>query len=303
MPPCYRTEMTQAMGSLSKHSPCLICCGRSKTLNIRHVHTSTTFYNKEMSKNGENFPYCYFCDYPHPIDNWTRQRVILSTSTLNGVQYLEGWDKVDVPFHIDMETVAGATIPTLKKCWERSYMTNPLPIDTLLVAGLNDITRLVSTYTGPAGDINAMAEYVSEGIMSRIRPLYALSLEHHCRHNVMNTFAVATILRVPAMYWSELDGELPSPDYINLREVVDRTNLKISEFNLSIGSPTAPKIHLAGTRKGKGGRVYMFKAFREDNKAEMMHLKDHHRFKLMAVLFKYFKLLRVRPIAVQISAE
>ena len=33
----------------------------------------------------------------------------------------------------------------------------------------------------------------------------------------------------------------------------------------------------------------MFKAFREENKAEMMHLKDHHRFKLMAVLFKYFK--------------
>ena len=168
---------------------------------------------------------------------------------------------------------------------------------------MNDIMTLVRHYKGPAGDMNAMAESVSEDIMRRIRALYALTLEHHCTHNVRDTFAVATIIRVPAMYWTELEGEVPSPDYANLKEVVDRTNLKISEFNLSIGSSTAPRIHLAGTRKGKGGRVYMFQAFREDNKAEMLHLKDHHRFKLMALIFKYFKNLRVTPRAVQISAE
>lgn len=216
---------------------------------------------------------------------------------------MEGWDKVDTPFHIDMETVAGATIPILKKCWERSYMPNPLPTDTLLVAGLNDIRKLVSNPNGPAEDIMAVAESVSEDIMHRIRQLYALILEHSVKYNVKDTFAVATILRVPAMCWSERDGKYPSPDYINLKEVVDRTNLKISAFNLSIGSSTAPKIHQAGTRKGKGGRVYMFKAFREENKSEMMHLNDYHRFKLMSVLFKYFKCLRVTPMAVQISAD
>ena len=30
----------------------------------------------------------------------------------------------------------------------------------------------------------------------------------------------------------------------------------------------------------------------EKNKSEMMYLKDHHRFKLMAVLFKYFQWLK-----------
>ena len=76
-----------------------------------------------------------------------------------------------------------------------------------------------------------------------------------------------------------------------------------SAFNLSIGSSTAPKIHQAGTRKGKGGRVCMFKAFREENKSEKMDLNDYHRFMLMSVLFKYFKWLKVTPIAVQISAD
>ena len=119
---------------------------------------------------------------------------------------MEGWDKVDTPFHIDMETVAGATIPILKKCWERSYMPNPLPTDTLLVAGLNDIRKLVSNPNGPAEDIMAVAESVSEDIMHRIRQLYALILEHSVKYNVKDTFAVATILRVPAMCWSERDG-------------------------------------------------------------------------------------------------
>ena len=120
-------------------------------------------------------------------------------------------------------------------------MDNPLPTDTLLVAGLNDIMTLLRNCKGPAGDMNAMAEYVSDDIMRRSRPLYALTLEHHCKHSVKDTSAVATILRVPAMYRTELEGEFPSSDYTNLQEVVNRTNLKISDFNLSIGSSTAPR--------------------------------------------------------------
>ena len=37
----------------------------------------------------------------------------------------------------------------------------------------------------------------------------------------------------------------------------------------------------------------MFWAFMEESKAQMLHQKDHHRFMLIAVLFKYFEWLRV----------
>ena len=133
--------------------------------------------------------------------------------------------------------------------------------------------------------------------MFRIRAIHSLILEHSAKFNVVDTLAVATILHVPAMYWTDVNGEYPSPNYTNLREVVDRTNLKIQEFNLSIGSSAAPKIHRAGERKVNRGRVYMFEAFREDSKAEMMHLKDNHRFKLMVLILKYF--MRGTPRAIQ----
>ena len=56
------------------------------------MNKATTYYNKEMNKAGDHFPYCYFCDHPHPMDNYNRQRVILSTSTLNLIQFMEGWE-------------------------------------------------------------------------------------------------------------------------------------------------------------------------------------------------------------------
>ena len=202
---------------------------------------------------------------------------------------MEGWDKVDIPFHIDMETVAGATIPTLRKCWERNYMSNPLPTDTLLVAWLNDIKQLVTKYKGPAGDINALAESVSEDIMRHINSLYVLTLEHHCRNNVKDTFAVSTILRVPAMYWSELDGALPSPDYTNLREVVDRTNLKIQAFNLKNGRRAAPRLQQGGDKGKPHKRVYIWNSWVGDRKEDMMNLKDPQRCGLAKVIVKYFE--------------
>ena len=48
-------------------------------------------------------------------------------------------------------------------------MSNPLPTDTLLVAALNGIRRLISSPNGPA--VMVVAESISEYIMHRIRTL------------------------------------------------------------------------------------------------------------------------------------
>ena len=196
-----------------------------------------------------------------------------------------------------METFGGAKIPTLKKAWERSYISNPLPIDTMLVAGLNDIIELVHA-PSHEGVLQDEVEAIAEDFMHRVRALHRLVLEHSTRFK-NDTFAVGTIVHVPALYWHPDDGSFPSPDYTNYKELIDRINLKIQEFNILIGSIRAPKFHELGER-GKGSkRKYMYEAFREENPANMMHLKDKHRRRMVKLIMKYVEMST--PQALQIN--
>ena len=71
---------------------------------------------------------------------------------------------------------------------------------------------------------------------------------------------------------------------------MDTLNLKIEAFNIENGAKSAPKLHQTAERpldKGKK-RKYQFQAFREEKREEMMHLKDHKRFKMVKCLVKYF---------------
>ena len=79
------------------------------------------------------------------MDNLTRQKVIISTSTLHVVQLLQGWGWGDqTAIHCDMETIS--QLNTLRHTWERSYACNPIPIDTIVVGGLNDIKSKVQIH-------------------------------------------------------------------------------------------------------------------------------------------------------------
>ena len=79
-----------------------------------------------------------------------------------------GWDEKDgVPLHCDVEAIPGAKFVTLKKAWERAYMRNALPIDTLLMAGLNDVRDTAKLYSNKY-TVDETAELVSEDILNSI---------------------------------------------------------------------------------------------------------------------------------------
>ena len=193
-----------------------------------------------------------------------------------------GWGD-DIPLHCDMETVPGAKIIQLKRIWERAYWNNPLPVDTVLVGGLNDIKELVTAYK-TLYPMKQLAESVAESVMLSITGLHTVIKAHSYQHGVEDTLAVATILHTPAMYWHEGDGEYPALDYFNMKEVVDRTNLEIEAFNIKNGRANAPKIHKAGERTKKGKTQYMMSAWREKAKQDKMHLTDTHRFRVIKKL-------------------
>jgi hypothetical protein len=80
-----------------------------------------------------------------------------------------------------------------------------------------------------------LAEPVSVDILNHIKLLNTTITDHAKAKHIDNTFAVSTILHTPSLYWHEVDGDMPTPTYLNLKHMVDRINLKIEEFNLLNG--------------------------------------------------------------------
>ena len=61
----------------------------------------------------------------------------------------------------------------------------------------------------------------------------------------------------------------------------------ISRSNIQIGSRNVAKFDEMGERDKGPKTKYKFEAFREESKANMMHLKDTHRMKMIKLIMKY----------------
>ena len=158
---------------------------------------------------------------------------------------------------------------------------------------IRDLARLYQDkYT-----VTEMAELISEDLINSIEALHRVIKDHSEKHDVNNTLAVGTIVHVPAIYWRDTDGEYPTTDYQNLKEVVDRTNLKIQAFNIKNGRRAAPRLQQAGDRGKPNKRVYMWNCWVGDKKEDMMDLKDPQRCGLARVIIKYFE--KGTPLSVQ----
>ena len=86
-----------------------------------------------------------------------------------------------------------------------------------------------------------------------------------------------------------MDCKYHKEDFQNLKDIIDRTNLKITAFNLTNGTPKAPNLHQAGGRGKPHKKIYMWDCFVEQKREDMRTLKDRHRIKLAKLLIKYFE--------------
>ena len=144
-----------------------------------------------------------------------------------------------------------------------------------------------------------VTELVSEEILTAIKCLHRLIIEHTNKYDVNDTFAVGTLLRVPSLYWTADYGAPPTNDYVNIREVIDVANIKIDAFNIEIGATSAPKLHQTAERGRRGKRHYMFSMFREEAKEDKLHLINSEKIKLARRYVKYFE--TATPKAVKLS--
>ena len=243
-----------------------------------------------MASSGVHEPECHFCDMKHGIDHMTRNKVILSATSLCGVQYLEGWGwETSPPVHVDMECIPGASITTLRRAWERAYHSNPLPIDTVVVAGLYDVKNLIDNHSSKQ-PVEQLADIISTEILASIKMLHNTVSRHSDLYGVDDTLAVAPLMHVPSLYWHEDDGNFPTETYRNYAAVLDKTNLKIDAYNIEYGVTAAPNfIKRAGERGLRNGRrIFRWDAWKEDSKEDMFNLKDNLMISITKKLATYF---------------
>ena len=291
------------MGSLDAAENCDVCCGRIKDLKVSHKHLSTAYYNRKMAALKVDLPKCFFCDLDHPIDHMTRNKLVLTAECLSDVHYLEGWNWDNLPpFHLDIESIENGSITQLRRAWERACHWNPLPIDTVLVPGLQDIRNLISQYASKHPD-ETLANLITTEFMASIKMLHNTVKRHTDLWKTDDTLAVAPILHVPALYWHKDDGEVPFKEYRNYAEVIDKINLSIDAYNTEFGVTAAPSfIKRAGERGLKNGRrIFRWDAWKETEKSNMINLNDKQRIAVMKKLVTYFT--KATPPSLQIIPE
>ena len=74
--------------------------------------------------------------------------------------------------------------------------------------------------------------------------------------------------------------------------MVDKINLAIEAFNLETSGKAALKLQQSGERGRFGGksRSFIWEAFRETEKKDMMHLTDNIRCNVVKKVVKHFEL-------------
>ena len=102
------------------------------------------------------------------------------------------------------------------------------------------IHSLLTPYYGSKHSGDELANLISTEIMASIKMLHNTVRRHSDLWKTDDTIAIAPIMHVPAFYWHKDDRELPSPEYRNFADVIDKINLSIDAYNIEFGISAAP---------------------------------------------------------------
>ena len=277
--------MAYLLGSNDKVSNCYVCYPAA----VKHRHCSTQFYYNRCY-NLRREAECFSClDPDHAPQYKGRLKVLSTSSTLHHVheartyesELMKTVEELGAAFHIDVDQISGGRIDDLRKSWKRQYFDQPLPVDTAVVCGLNDIPHLTA-----------------DEFMNKLDHWRALVAEHSARHQheKPNTIAFSTPLRAPKYYWHPANRFPPPPGYVNHKAKIDDLIGRIEQFNRDNGVGGMVKLHMEGDRKVAGQWEHMWRQWREFHVApgevreyhKFLHLTDERRVRCYMKIFKYF---------------
>ena len=279
-------------------SKCYICSHTQQHTTdqkeVFHKHFSSINLRKWTFADAKSVYLCPSCMSHHqPYPN-TRIKIAVSDSTLHqffappGAELESNLYKGDT-VHIDYVTIPGGTIDTLTNAFRLDYITKPQnkPLDVVLVAGYNDLVKGFSRETIMWYITRFANKVISAG--ADLHP------------DNPNTVAIATLMYPPQLAWFPDNGPFPTHNYLNQKEKIDWLNEEIHRLNVRNNVPQYVRFHTYGVRKDTKNvydqygqlhqrvvKYHRWQHWRETNPANMLHLKNHRRFKMGTALNNYF---------------
>ena len=272
-------------GKMKKAVPsCKICSNKevfgykSKTGKIRHKHFSSKRYAERiMKKKGTRTYPCLTCKKNHGEDrNAKRLKICVTSSTLSEYWRSETARFFGDDFHIHWICIPGATVNQLSTAWEIEYGEETRPMDVLLVGGLVNVIR------GTPGPtiVSAFQHFIN-----------LVNWQGESHPDEPNTCAVGTLVYPPSLCWLEDDGPAP-PTFDNQLRNMRWLNKQIENLNYEAGIKV-PNFPTFGVRKvtknGRGITKHRMEHWRENERSEMLHLRDDQRIKMAKQVARYFQ--------------
>ena len=277
----------------SRASPglCQVCSSSDK--QIYHKHFSSLRLRQILDvENSDRGYMCPSCKSRHRSYPETRVKMVVSDSTLHEFFAPPGYTgriqyKGDT-MHADYVTIPGACMDTLFHAFKLDCDLLPpdKPIDVVLVMGYNDLVKGHSRY------------WIMECLQCFCRYVSDLAQKNH--PDSPNTVAIATFMYPPQLAWLYDNGPEPL-NYVNEKEKIDWLNAQIHELNMKNLCEFYPRFHTYGIRtstrsttdmygnvKSYHVKLHRWEHWREQDRANMLHLRNDRRFKMGRAVNNYF---------------
>ena len=261
---------------------------------VYHRHFSSYRLREMTGAEAENkrylCPSCKSFHLPYP-DPENRVKIVVSDSTLH--EFFAPSASCTVRYsdqvHTDYITISGASIKALTLAYKLDYFDQPpsRPVDVVMVGGYNDLVAGKNRNT-IMDDLRAFTTMVK---------LTGLGLHQE----QTNSVAVSTFMYAPQLSWFPDNGPYPYPGYQDQKEKIDWLNGAVNALNIENNAPMYPAFHTYGVRTNTMQQVDMlgnvtttrvkvhrWEHWREQDKGNMLHLRDDRRLKMAAAVNKYF---------------
>ena len=255
-----------------RDSLCELCSDRDMEVCHHHVSSQYSRVMAVMFQRNYLF-YCIMCKTSESTVRPNTRKIILTTSTLYNVW---GISSLNLPIHIDIESIVGGRIRDLTRALHMLYLIHPERLEIIVIAGLNNV-----------GDNQPAAEILEE--LSELR----LSVKVHSdmyMHQPRSSVSVSTLLYPPKFCSLDVPDSctewMPPAGFHNRRKLVEEVNQGIKAQNLE-AQVNYLKVHFEGIRiDSKSGKT-MHKHYpevpiwREAEIRRRLHLTDHYKAKIV----------------------